>query len=393
MNQERLEELLKTVMGKQAQTVCFAPGRVNLIGEHTDYNGGYVFPCAIDAGILCAGVRRSDRRVRLFSTRFAEKGVAEDDMDSLRLTGEWSDYPKAMMLALSRFGYELPYGADLVYDSDLPDGAGLSSSAAIEIVTGAVLRELFDLPLTGQVLALAGQFAENQFIGVQCGIMDQFASSMGREDHALLLNTRTLEYTYAPLPADKIALVLVNSGVRHSLAAGAYNERRQQCEDALAALKKVVPAASLCALSPAQFRQYADAVRDEQCRKRARHAVSENERTRQAVSALNTGDYDRFGALMKQSHCSLRDDYEVSCEELDFLAGTAWTMDGVYGARMTGGGFGGCTVNLVKPEYAGTFARRISAAYEKRYGMVPGVYAVRPGQGQRKLKDVSCESK
>lgn len=360
----------ETIYHETPQVSCFAPGRVNLIGEHTDYNGGHVFPCTIHLGIRCAASVRKDRRLRFYSSDFADQGVIEYSLDELRLQGCWADYPVSVIKAFAAFGYSISGGADFWFGGDLPDGAGLSSSAALEVVTAAALRELFSIPVTGQEMALIGQFAENRFVGVNCGIMDQFASSMGREGHAILLNANTLAYEYAPL-GDAV-VVIVNSGVKHSLAASAYNQRRRECETAAAALKVV----SLCSLSPEEFESRKHLISDAVCEKRARHAIYENRRALDAVEALRRGNLEGFGRLMRESHASLRDDYEVSCEELDFLVEKAQGLAGVYGARMTGGGFGGCTVNLMEQSAVQVFIPAIRSLYEERFGRKPEIYPV-----------------
>lgn len=357
------------------QICCFAPGRVNLIGEHTDYNGGYVFPCAINMGIYCAAAKRNDNALRFYSSEFPGDGIIEYRADDLRMKKCWADYPVSVIRSFAAFGYEMPSGADFLFSGDLPDGAGLSSSAAIEVVTGTVLRELFSVPVTNQETALIGQFAENRFIGVSCGIMDQFASAMGSKDHAILLDANTLEYSFAPL--GDAAIVIVNSGVKHSLASSAYNQRRRECESAAGALK--VP--SLCSLSPDEFESRKMLITDDICCKRAKHAVYENKRAADAAAALLRGELDSFGALMNSSHASLRDDYEVSCEELDFLAGKAQEIPGVYGARMTGGGFGGCTVNLMERETVNSFITVIKSQYKERFGIDPEIYSVKAVNG------------
>ena len=319
--------------------------------------------------------------MRFYSANFAEAGIIETSLDALKLSGDWSDYPVGVILALKASGYELPHGADFYYHGNLPDGAGLSSSAAIEVLTTTVLKELFALPVSPQQIALISQEAENRFIGLNCGIMDQFTSAMGKRDHAILLDTDTLEYAYAPLPSDKIATIIVNTGVKHALASSAYNDRRKECEAALKALK----APTLCSLSPDEFEQKKRLITDEICRKRAKHTIYENQRVLDMVEALKKGDYATCGELMKRSHLSLRDDYEVSCEELDFLAKTAWDIEGVYGARMTGGGFGGCTVNLVDRDRTEAFIQVIRTAYRDRFGVTPEVYQVQAGDGARRL--------
>lgn len=380
-----IREIFDKVFGYQSTTVGFAPGRVNLIGEHTDYNGGYVFPCALDRGIYCAARLRDDRRIRLYSENFSDVGIVDASLDDLHGSGCWADYVKAVLNAFISYGYTFDRGMDLAYDGDLPEGAGLSSSAAMEVLTGVMLKALFGLSVTQQEIALIGQFAENRFIGLNCGIMDQFASAMGRADHAILLDTNTLRYTYAPIPSDKAAVVIINSGVKHSLAASAYNDRRRECETALAQINTAVKAPSLCSLSPERFAAHCDAILDPTALKRARHAVNENARTLKAVQALNSGDLAAFGALMTQSHISLRDDYEVSCPELDVLVEAALGIDGVYGARMTGGGFGGCTVNLVRKDRVDAFVSAMTDCYQQAFRRPAPIDVVSIGDGARLL--------
>lgn len=366
---------------------AFAPGRVNLIGEHTDYNGGCVMPCAISLGTYCAARRRDDDIIRLFSENFpSERPVTIcgfNKTDNTAGCAGWVRYPIGVIRAFAAFGYAAPSGADLLFWGDLPDGAGLSSSAAIEVLTGVVLSALFNFPVTGQELALIGQFAENHFVGVQCGIMDQFASAMGRKDCAVLLNTQSLEYEYAPIDSS-LCVVIANSGVKHSLASSAYNDRRHECEAALASLRSEADVPSLCSLTPQELFSKIHLIESGVCRRRAKHAVTENARTLAAAEALKKGSLTEFGELMRQSHESLRDDYEVSCPELDFLAETAWSIDGIYGARMTGGGFGGCTVNLVKRDCAQQAALELQSKYEQKFGRTPSVYIVSISDGAGK---------
>ncbi len=353
----------------------FAPGRVNLIGEHTDYNGGHVFPCAIDMGIKCSAAVRTDRKLRLYSENFPHDGEREYDLDNLIMQGCWSDYPAAVVKALAAFGYSLETGADMLFCGDLPDGAGLSSSAAIEVLTGVMLRELYGLPLTDQLIAIIGQFAENRFIGVNCGIMDQFASIMGREDCAVLLNTGTLSFKRVPL--NGAAVVIVNSGVKHSLASSEYNRRRQECE----AAARQLHVTDLCSLTVDEFEQRKHLITEPVCLKRAKHAVYENDRVLAAARAMEQGDTDTFGRLMNESHASLRDDYEVSCAELDVLVQAAQSVSGVYGARMTGGGFGGCTVNLMRHDAVDRFAEAVTRAYFDSFGREPEIYKAKASDG------------
>lgn len=365
------------IYGKSPEAAGFAPGRVNLIGEHTDYNGGHVFPCAIQMGIFCAAARRGDGKLRFYSENFARDGIVEYSLGDLSRKGVWADYPASVIRAFAAFGHPIEGGADFCFASDLPDGAGLSSSAALEVVTATVLKELFDLPVTGQEIAKIGQLAENRFIGVNCGIMDQFASAMGKHGYAILLNAGTLAYEYAPL--GDAALVIVNSGVKHSLASSAYNDRRRECEAACRALG----AQTLCELTPEEFESKAHLIADPVCRRRAKHVIYENQRTLDGAAALKRGDLAAFGALMNASHVSLRDDYEVSCAELDFLAETAQRIGGVYGSRMTGGGFGGCTVSLMERATVGNFVSTVKAAYLDCFGIDPDIYPITAADGAK----------
>lgn len=378
-----IREVFYKIFGCKSTAVGFAPGRVNLIGEHTDYNGGYVFPCALDRGIYCAARLRDDGRIRMYSENFSDIGIVDASLDDLNGNGCWADYVKAVLNAFISYGYTFDHGLDLAYGGNLPEGAGLSSSAAMEVLTGVMLQELFSLSVTPQEIALIGQFAENRFIGLNCGIMDQFTIAMGRADHAILLDTNTLGYTYAPISSDKAAVVIVNSGVKHSLASSAYNDRRKECETALAQINTAVKTPSLCSLSPEQFVAHRDAISDPIALKRARHAVNENARTLKAVQALSRGDFKAFGALMTQSHISLRDDYEVSCPELDALVNAALGINGVYGARMTGGGFGGCTVNLVRRDRVDAFVSEMTDFYQQTFHRHAPIYVVSIGDGAR----------
>ena len=370
-----VKDIFSQVFGREPDVYAFAPGRVNLIGEHTDYNGGYALPCALNLGIEGAARLRDDRTIRLYSANFPDKGIAEIPLLS-NICGEWTDYPLSVIRTFAAMGYRTDRGADFVFSGNLPDGSGLSSSAALEVLTGLLLKELYGFPVTAQELAVFGQFAENRFTGVNCGIMDQFASAMGRRGSAILLDSTTLDYSYAPFPEKDAALVIVNSGVKHSLASSAYNDRRRECETALADINKVKKALLLCTLSVDEFERYKDSIKNPVCRKRARHAVYENHRTKQAADALRNGDLTEFGRLMRESHLSLKDDYEVSCAELDFLAEAAWSFDGVYGARMTGGGFGGCTVNLIKKDRLAAFTGVVKEKYKEEFGIDAQIFAV-----------------
>ncbi len=367
--------------------VYFAPGRVNLIGEHTDYNGGHVFPCALTIGTYAAARKRTDKKLRFFSTNFGEMGVIESDVDDLKASKEagWTNYPKGVMWAFSLRGMQMDSGLDMIIYGNIPNGSGLSSSASLEVLTGYLLRDLYGFSVTNVELAQIGQYSENNFNGCNCGIMDQFASAMGKKDNAIFLNTADLSFEYAPLVLEGAKIIVTNSKVKHSLVDSKYNERRSECEQALKELRTVVDINGLGDLTEEQFEANQSAIKDDVRRKRAKHAVCENQRTLRAVEALKNSELDLFGKLMNESHISLRDDYEVSCEEIDVLVEEAWKVDGVIGSRITGGGFGGCTVSLVKDEAVAEFQHKVGAAYEKRFGIQADFYVVETGDGPRTL--------
>ncbi len=373
--------------GGTSPRVFFAPGRVNLIGEHTDYNGGHVFPCALSLGTRCAARLREDRRLRMYSVNFPDAGIVETDLDrSAPLPGGcWANYPLGVVRAFTEAGFVPDRGLDLVFGGDIPFGSGLSSSAALEVLTGVMLRGLFGFKLGNVRIALLGQAAENRFVGLSCGIMDQFASAMGKRDHAIFLDTQTLEYRYAPLDLKGAHIVIVNSMVKHALAGSSYNDRRRECEQALSDLRRKGDLPSLGALSPAQFDALENGITDPVCRRRAKHAVYENARTVAAFQALQRDDLNAFGQLMNESHISLRDDYAVSCPEIDLLTEIAWACPGVLGSRITGGGFGGCTVSIVLDEHAAEFTAAIKTQYARRTGLEAQLYTVCAGDGAREL--------
>ena len=363
--------------------VFFAPGRVNLIGEHTDYNGGHVFPCALTIGTYAVARVRSDRKLRFYSMNFEQLGVIESGIDGLKPEKEadWTNYPKGVMWAFGEKGYEIPYGLDILLNGNIPNGSGLSSSASVEVLTGAILREFFGFEVSNQDLALIGQYSENKFNGVNCGIMDQFAIAMGKKEHAIFLDTADLSYSYAPVKLEGAKIVIACSNKKRGLGDSKYNERRSECETALAELKKVVDIKSLGELTEEQFEEHKSAVGDEVRRKRAKHAVYENQRTLKAVEALKVNDITLFGQLMNASHVSLRDDYEVTGIELDTLVEEAWKVEGVIGSRMTGAGFGGCTVSIVKDEAISAFQEQVGKAYEAKIGYAADFYVVEIGDG------------
>lgn len=363
--------------------VYFAPGRVNLIGEHTDYNGGHVFPCALTIGTYGAARKRNDNKLHFYSMNFDRVGVQESAVDALGEAKEsdWTNYPKGVIWAFAKRGFEMPCGMDLVLSGNIPNGSGLSSSASLEVLTGFILRDLYGFDVTNVDLALIGQYAENNYNGMNCGIMDQFASAMGKKDHAIFLDTADLSYEYAPIVLEGAKVVVTNSKVKHSLVNSAYNQRRSECETALAELQKVVDIKGLGDLSEEAFEKYKDAIKDEVRVRRAKHAVYENRRTIRAVEALKNNDIKLFGELMNASHVSLRDDYEVSCEEIDILVDEAWKIPGVIGSRITGGGFGGCTVSIVKDEAIDIFKEQVEKAYEEKTGKTAEFYIVEVGDG------------
>lgn len=358
-----------------------------MIGEHTDYNGGHVFPCALTIGTYAAVKKRADRKIRFFSMNFERLGVIESSLDDLTPSDAagWTNYPKGVMWAFAERGMKMDCGLDIVLNGNIPNGSGLSSSASLEVLTGFYLRDLYGFDVTNVDLALIGQYSENNFNGMNCGIMDQFASAMGKKDNAIFLDTADLSYQYAPLVLDGAKIIVTNSNVKHSLVNSAYNERRSECEKALEELKTVVDIKGLGDLSEEPFEAHKDAIKDEVRKKRAKHAVYENQRTIRAVEALKNNDLKEFGKLMNASHVSLRDDYEVSCDEIDVLVEEAWKVDGVIGSRITGGGFGGCTVSIVKDEAVEAFKEKVGAAYQQRVGKKADFYVVEIGDGPCKL--------
>lgn len=377
---QKFEELFGDADGVK---VYFAPGRVNLIGEHTDYNGGHVFPCALTIGTYGAARKRNDNKLHFYSMNFDRVGVQESAVDALGEAKEsdWTNYPKGVIWTFAKRGFEMPCGMDLVLFGNIPNGSGLSSSASLEVLTGFILRDLYGFDVTNVDLALIGQYAENNYNGMNCGIMDQFASAMGKKDHAIFLDTADLSYEYAPIVLDGAKIVVTNSKVKHSLVNSAYNQRRSECETALAELQSVVDIKGLGDLSEEAFEKHKGAIKDEVRVRRAKHAVYENQRTIRAVEALKNNDIKMFGELMNASHVSLRDDYEVSCEEIDILVDEAWKIPGVIGSRITGGGFGGCTVSIVKDEAIDTFKEQVEKAYEEKTGKTAEFYIVEVGDG------------
>lgn len=366
----------------------FAPGRVNLIGEHTDYNGGHVLPCALEIGTYALVRKTGSADVRLYSQNFPEKGVITVPLADLSYRDEhgWANYPKGVIAAFQTAGVTIDSGFDVLYYGNIPNGAGLSSSASIELVTAVMANELFHANFDMLELVKMSQNVENNYIGVNCGIMDQFAVGMGRKNHAILLNCQTLTYRYLPLVLSDCSIVIANTNKQRGLADSAYNERRATCEAALTKLQQHLPISSLGELTSEQLAKYAHVLSSVE-QKRARHAVTENERVIEAAAALEKGELTRFGELMKQSHLSLRNDYEVTGIELDTLVEAAWKHEGTIGARMTGAGFGGCTVNIVKEEHIPSFIAQVGREYAQKIGYEASFYVVKIGDGAKELTE------
>ena len=366
----------------------FAPGRVNLIGEHTDYNGGHVFPCALTVGTYAAARKRTDRKLRFYSVNFEHLGVIESSLDDMRPLADkgWTGYPKGVVWAFEKRGMKLSSGFDFVVYGDIPNGSGLSSSAAIEVLTGEAVRDLYGFEnATNQDLALIGQDSENNYNGMNCGIMDQFASAMGKKNSAVFLNTADLSFEYVPIVLEGKKIIITNTNKKHKLTDSQYNARRSACEAALAELQTVVDIKALGELSAEEFEKYKGAIKDPDRQRKAKHAVYENIRTLEAVKALKAGELERFGKLMNESHVSLRDDYDVTGIELDTLAEEAWKCPGVIGSRMTGGGFGGCTVSIVEDGAVENFMKQVGEGYRKRIGYPASFYVVEIGGGPCRL--------
>jgi len=390
---DQLFKKFTELFGESNDIQCFfAPGRVNLIGEHTDYNGGHVFPCALTMGTWGVARKRNDRIMRFYSMNLDRVGVVEVSLDELTNQSKygWANYPLGVVWTFFEKGFPISSGFEMAIWGNIPNGAGLSSSASIEVLTGLILKTLFDMEKLSMIdIALFGQYAENNFCNMNCGIMDQFVIAMGKKDHAIFLDTSDLHYEYAPINLTDAKIIIVNSNVKHSLVDSEYNTRRQECNEALALLQTVVDTPSLGALDIETFEQHKQVITDSIKSKRAKHAVYENQRTIAAVEALNAGDVETFGKLMNQSHISLRDDYQVSCPEVDILVELAWDIPGVIGSRITGGGFGGCTVSIVKNDAVDSFIQIVGQGYQKKTGKKADFYTVDIGDGAAPM---SCQT-
>ena len=380
MNQLALRSKFNEVFKKE-KLYFFAPGRVNLIGEHTDYNGGHVFPCALSFGTHCVFCKRDDKKVRLYSLNFPEKGIIDADLSTISYDKkqDWTNYPLGVIKTLQNHGYNINQGFELMFWGDIPNGAGLSSSASIELATAVAMNKVFNLYIPQVELVKFCQEAENKFVGMNCGIMDQFAIGMGKEGCAVLLDCNTLNYEYAPLDLKGVSIVIMNTNKRRELADSKYNERRSECERALKELQRKLPIKSLGDLSIDEFEKNKELITNPTDRKRAKHAVYENQRTLQAVERLKAGDLKTFGKLMNESHISLRDDYEVTGKELDTLAEAAWQQPGVLGARMTGAGFGGCAIALVQDADVKHFIDNVGKIYREKTGLQADFYIASVG--------------
>ena len=375
------------VFGVEADHTFFSPGRINLIGEHTDYNGGHVFPAAISLGTYGAARKRDDQLLRFFSGNFEEKGIIEVSLENLHFEPEhnWTNYPKGVLHFLQEAGHTIDRGMDVYVYGNIPNGSGLSSSASLELLTGVIAEKLFDLQLERLDLVKIGKLTENEFIGVNSGIMDQFAIGMGADQRAIYLDTNTLEYDLVPLDLKDNVVVIMNTNKRRELADSKYNERRAECEKAVEELNRKLSITTLGELDEWSFDEYSYLIEDENRLKRARHAVLENQRTLQARAALQAGDLDKFGRLMNASHVSLEHDYEVTGLELDTLVHTAWEQEGVLGARMTGAGFGGCAIALVAKDAVESFKENVGRKYQEVVGYAPSFYIAEVAGGSRVL--------
>jgi len=385
MTVQELKTAFVAAYGQEAEAVYFAPGRVNLIGEHTDYNGGSVFPCALSFGTYLLLRKNGGKTVKFRSLNQPE--VIELSLEQLTtpLDKVWVNYPLGVFAQFVKRGVEIKEGFDILIWGDVPNGAGLSSSASLEVVTAFALNDQLKTGYNRTVLAQIGQKAEHEFAFVMCGIMDQFAAANGAKDSAIHLNCDTLQFELVPVKLKGVKILISNTHSPHKLDSGAYNQRVSECKKAVEQLNTVRPLKYLAELTEAEFKSIESAITDPVAHKRARHVVGEVQRTSDAVKALKANDLVLFGKLMNASHVSLRDDYEVTGPELDCMAEEAWKIDGVIGSRMTGGGFGGCTVSLVKEEAIDTFIAKVGAAYEAKIGIKPEFYIAEIGDGACKL--------
>lgn len=385
---DQLLQRFEEVFEHRGERLYFSPGRVNLIGEHTDYNGGKVFPCAITIGTYAVVSKREDNKVRAYSENLSELGVISFELEKLEYEEQsnWTNYLKGMLLYMQEIKGDFEYGFDAYIYGTIPNGASLSSSASLEVLTGVIANDLYELNFSGEDIALLGQRVENEFLNLKTGIMDQFIIANAQKNHALLLDTNSLKYEQVPLALPNHTLVIMNSLKRRELVDSAYNERRQQCETAVDMLQKVVSISTLGELTEKEFEQYKYAITDEVVARRAKHAVYENERTKQAANALKNGQLELFGQLMNDSHLSLHKDYEVTVRETDLLVRLAWRQEGVIGARMTGGGFGGCCIAIVENDAVDEFIKNVGAGYKAEIGYEPEFYLAETEDRAKRIK-------
>lgn len=387
MNTTTLQQEFKAYFKTDPERVFFSPGRINLIGEHTDYNGGHVFPCAISLGTYGVYAGRQDTTVRMYSANVPDQGTVTFDITDLayQKTAGWTNYPKGMLYELQQAGFKLDHGFDLYVHGNLPDGAGLSSSASIELLMGTIARTVFNLDISQLDLVSTGKKVENDYIGVNSGIMDQFAIGMGKANQAILLDTNTMKYEYSPVELGDRVIVIMNTNKRRELQDSKYNERRGECEAALAKVQEKLPIKSLGDLDKDSFDRAAYLINDDTLLRRARHAVFENQRALQATTALIKNDLATFGQLVNASHVSLHYDYEVTGKELDTLVETAWEQPGVLGARMTGAGFGGCAIAIVAKDQVAAFQKNVGTTYEQTIGYAPTFYVAEIADGPSEI--------
>lgn len=385
---EKMLQKFQELFGSEGEIkTYFAPGRVNLIGEHTDYNGGHVFPCALTIGTYAVARKNNDKTLRFYSMNFENIGTKISSIEELKYdkSENWINYPKAVIWAMKEKGYNIDSGMDVVYYGNIPYGSGLSSSASIEVLTGFILKDLFNLDVDMTDIALIGQLAENKYVGVNCGIMDQFAIANGSKDCAIFLDTSNLKYEYAPVKLSNAKIVIMNTNKKRGLGDSKYNERRAECEEALKELQTKLDIKSLGELTEEEFEANKDLIKSDIRQKRAKHAVYENQRTLKAVKALENNDIELLGKLMVASHDSLRDDYEVTGKELDTIVAESLKQDGVIGARMTGAGFGGCAVSIVENDKVDSFIENVGNEYKNKIGYEADFYVVEVGDGPKIL--------
>jgi galactokinase len=387
MTIDELKKKFNEIYGEGETRVFHSPGRVNLIGEHIDYNGGYVFPCALEFGTYGLVRVRKDRKINLASTNFDLRVSANIDNIIYKEEDDWANYPKGVMRVMESAGFMLG-GMDILISGNIPNGAGLSSSASLEVLTAVIIDTLFNGGKADRVeLVKLSQKAENTFVGVNCGIMDQFAVGMGRRNEAILLDCGTLKYSYAKVELGNYTLVIMNTNKRRALNESKYNERRAECDEALNILNKERPIQALCDLTVEEFRMIENKLAKENVRKRAKHAVYENARTKEAFAFLNEGKLLDFGRLLTESHNSLRDFYEVTGKELDAIVSESLKTSGCIGARMTGAGFGGCAIALVEKDKVKCFIEEVKIGYTKVIGYEPSFYLSGVGQGTVEIYD------